>query len=230
MTDVASLPGKWRDIARRLDGIERPSIAELARAETYRSVASHLESALAALSPAPSAGVEWRWVDEKGRAMTKWNSSERPPMEGVSDAKGYMRVETRPAAPSVSPAVEGGLPELVERDQLVRIRFLDQQGRRCTAYKTGQEIGDVLIRRLASSAPQGEVEPHCSGHGQFDYDCIDCSDALERKRKGLAAGNGTYPLPPAPAAEQPQGEMVLTEVERKALADALLAEFLNVQR
>lgn len=32
---------------------------------------------------------------------------------------------------------------------------------------------------------------HCSGHRKFEYDCIDCSDALERKRKSAAPGDGT---------------------------------------
>lgn len=39
--------------------------------------------------------VEWRWVDEKGRAMTKWKSGDQPPMTEVSDSKGTMKVETR---------------------------------------------------------------------------------------------------------------------------------------
>lgn len=26
-------------------------------------------------------------------------------------------------------------------------------------------------------------EPHCEGHEHFDYDCIDCSDALEKQRR-----------------------------------------------
>lgn len=42
--------------------------------------------------------VEWRWVDEKGRAMTNWKQSDPPPMREVSDMKGTMRVEIREAA------------------------------------------------------------------------------------------------------------------------------------
>lgn len=37
-----------------------------------------------------------------------------------------------------------------------------------------------------------QVEPHCSGHKHFEYDCIDCSDALERMRRGASPGDGTY--------------------------------------
>lgn len=39
--------------------------------------------------------VEWRWVDEQGRAMTHWKAGSPPPMSEVSDSKGTMRVETR---------------------------------------------------------------------------------------------------------------------------------------
>lgn len=39
--------------------------------------------------------VEWRWVDEQGRAMTNWKSGPLPPMTEVSDDKGTMRVVTR---------------------------------------------------------------------------------------------------------------------------------------
>jgi hypothetical protein len=42
-------------------------------------------------------GVEWRWLDEKGRAMTNWKLGEPPPMSEVSDGKGTMRVEVRDA-------------------------------------------------------------------------------------------------------------------------------------
>jgi hypothetical protein len=46
-----------------------------------------------------------------------------------------------------------------------------------------------------------EVEPHCSGHEHFEYDCIDCSDALERMRRGASPGDGTYTIPADVASE-----------------------------
>lgn len=48
------------------------------------------------LQPAEArAATEWRWVDEQGRAMTKWVAGDPPPMNSVSDEKGTMRVEIR---------------------------------------------------------------------------------------------------------------------------------------
>lgn len=40
---------------------------------------------------------EWRWIDQLGRAMTKWSDKEPPPpaLRTVSDAKGIMSVEFR---------------------------------------------------------------------------------------------------------------------------------------
>lgn len=38
---------------------------------------------------------EWRWVDEKGRAMTIWKKGLPPPVLDVSDNKGTMHVEVR---------------------------------------------------------------------------------------------------------------------------------------
>lgn len=38
---------------------------------------------------------EWRWVDEKGRAMTHWKQGEPPPIREASDSKGAMRVVFR---------------------------------------------------------------------------------------------------------------------------------------
>lgn len=43
--------------------------------------------------------VEWCWVDEQGRAMTRWKSGDPPPITEVSDSKGTMRVETREVSP-----------------------------------------------------------------------------------------------------------------------------------
>lgn len=39
--------------------------------------------------------LEWRWLDEQGRAMTKWKQGDPPPMLEISDSKGTMRVEFR---------------------------------------------------------------------------------------------------------------------------------------
>lgn len=41
------------------------------------------------------ANTEWRWIDERGRAMTNWKKGDPPPMLEVSDGKGTMRVEVR---------------------------------------------------------------------------------------------------------------------------------------
>lgn len=38
---------------------------------------------------------EWRWVDDKGRAMTEWKVGLPPPVLDLSDAKGQMHVEIR---------------------------------------------------------------------------------------------------------------------------------------
>ena len=53
---------------------------------------------------------KWRWVDEKGRAMTNWEQGEPPPpppMAAVSDDKGTMRVEYRVTSPQSSAPVVG---------------------------------------------------------------------------------------------------------------------------
>lgn len=39
--------------------------------------------------------LEWRWVTDKGHAMTKWGRSALPPILEVADSKGVMKVETR---------------------------------------------------------------------------------------------------------------------------------------
>lgn len=39
--------------------------------------------------------TEWRWIDEQGRAMTKWKTGPLPFLTQVSDGKGVMKVETR---------------------------------------------------------------------------------------------------------------------------------------
>lgn len=39
--------------------------------------------------------IEWRWVDDKGRAMTNWKQSEPPPVLDLTDDKGEMHVEIR---------------------------------------------------------------------------------------------------------------------------------------
>lgn len=72
----------WSDASRWKDG--------------YREVAYSAWLAAKATSAVPTS--EWRWVDEKGRAMTNWKQGEPPSMSEVSDDKGTMRVETRKAA------------------------------------------------------------------------------------------------------------------------------------
>lgn len=42
-------------------------------------------------------GLEWRWVDDAGRAMTNWSTAAPPPVLDLSDAKGTMHVEVRVA-------------------------------------------------------------------------------------------------------------------------------------
>jgi hypothetical protein len=39
--------------------------------------------------------IEWRWVDDKGRAMTSWKRGYAPPVLDLTDGKGEMRVEVR---------------------------------------------------------------------------------------------------------------------------------------
>ena len=39
--------------------------------------------------------VEWRWVDDKGRAMTNWKAGNPPPVFDLKDEKGEMHVEVR---------------------------------------------------------------------------------------------------------------------------------------
>jgi hypothetical protein len=39
--------------------------------------------------------LEWRWVDDKGRAMTNWKSGDPPPVLDLEDSKGKMHVEVR---------------------------------------------------------------------------------------------------------------------------------------
>lgn len=46
-------------------------------------------------------GLEWRWVDDKGRAMTNWKAGDPPPVLDLKDAKGEMHVELR-VAPGAS--------------------------------------------------------------------------------------------------------------------------------
>lgn len=43
--------------------------------------------------------TEWRWIDEQGRAMTRWKATAPPPMTEVSDERGTMKVETREVDP-----------------------------------------------------------------------------------------------------------------------------------
>lgn len=44
--------------------------------------------------------IEWRWVDDKGRAMTNWKVGDPPPILDLADAKGSMHVEVRLATGS----------------------------------------------------------------------------------------------------------------------------------
>jgi len=39
--------------------------------------------------------MEWRWVDDKGRAMTKWKRGNPPQVLDLTDNKGAMHVEVR---------------------------------------------------------------------------------------------------------------------------------------
>ena len=39
--------------------------------------------------------LEWRWVDDKGRAMTEWKRGNPPPVLDLADGKGQMHVEVR---------------------------------------------------------------------------------------------------------------------------------------
>lgn len=39
--------------------------------------------------------LEWRWVDDSGRAMTNWKRGNPPPVLDMADHKGAMRVEAR---------------------------------------------------------------------------------------------------------------------------------------
>lgn len=84
----------------RADDVERAIIAALARQEEGREAVA----------------TEWRWVDERGRAMTNWKQGDPPPMGEVSDAKGTMRVEVRthPAPPS-SGEGDAKWREIIER-------------------------------------------------------------------------------------------------------------------
>jgi len=36
--------------------------------------------------------------------------------------------------------------------------------------------------------PQRPPEPHCDTHRAFEFDCLDCSDALEKQRAADSAG------------------------------------------
>lgn len=63
-----------------------------------------LDAARERLGPRPSdggwelpEGLEWRWVDDAGRAMTNWTASTPPPVLDLSDSKGTMHVEVRGA-------------------------------------------------------------------------------------------------------------------------------------
>lgn len=48
--------------------------------------------------------TEWRWVDDKGYAMTTWKAGDPPPVLYLKDAKGVMHVEVR-----VKPTVDAKL-------------------------------------------------------------------------------------------------------------------------
>ncbi len=39
--------------------------------------------------------LEWRWIDENGRAMTNWKAGDPPPIDSVTDERGTMRVQAR---------------------------------------------------------------------------------------------------------------------------------------
>lgn len=41
-------------------------------------------------------------------------------------------------------------------------------------------------------------QPHCEGHEEFEYDCIDCSDALERQRREKYPATCTVHWPSGP--------------------------------
>lgn len=47
--------------------------------------------------------IEWRWVDEQGRPMTKWKVGDPPPVLDVADEKGTMRVQCRLAGSGYEP-------------------------------------------------------------------------------------------------------------------------------
>lgn len=52
-----------------------------------------------------AAPLEWRWVDDKGRALTNWTNGPPPPVLDLSDAKGTMHVEARiRAAAEIAPS------------------------------------------------------------------------------------------------------------------------------
>ena len=47
--------------------------------------------------------LEWRWIDEKGRAMTNWKVGDPPPVLDLADEKGTMRVQCRLAGSGYEP-------------------------------------------------------------------------------------------------------------------------------
>ena len=54
------------------------------------------------MSESLNGSIEWRWVDDKGRAMTDWKQGNPPPVFDLVDSKGEMSVEARyvPPVPS----------------------------------------------------------------------------------------------------------------------------------
>lgn len=71
--------------------------------ETFREDVYRRARELDAEKGGEAVTVEWRWVDERGRAMTNWKAGEPPPMESVADEKGTMQVEVR-VQPCTPPA------------------------------------------------------------------------------------------------------------------------------
>lgn len=51
--------------------------------------------------------IEWRWVDDKGRAMTNWKRGNPPPVLDLADSKGAMRVEARVPSDGACPHLRG---------------------------------------------------------------------------------------------------------------------------
>ena len=114
---------------------------------------------------------------DKARNGLAWYRAEFPEADSEADNEAMAEIDAALDAYFGSAAPAGG----GDRNQCSMGVGCDEAG---VCYAAAHDQPDRCPKQPAT--PAGE--PHCTGHERFDYDCIDCSDALERQRKAAALG------------------------------------------